>query len=53
VLGALVLAVACARFMWSPTRAMANLRPYAELFGAVANGGLVAALCLRQGIEIR
>jgi 4-hydroxybenzoate polyprenyltransferase len=50
---ALVVAVASARFMWRPTRERANLRPYAELFGAVANGGLAAALCLRHGILIR
>jgi 4-hydroxybenzoate polyprenyltransferase len=50
---ALVVAVASARFIWRPTRERANLRPYAELFGAVANGGLAAALCLRHGISIR
>lgn len=50
---ALVVAVASARFMWRPTRGRANLRPYAELFGVVANGGLAAALCLRHGIAFR
>ena len=50
---ALVVAVASARFISRPTRERANLRPYAEVFGAVANGGLAAALCLRYGILIR
>ena len=50
---ALVVAAASARFISRPTRERANLRPYAEMFGAVANGGLAAALCLRYGILIR
>jgi len=50
---AFVVAAACARFIWRPSRERANLRPYAELFGAVANGGLAAALCFRHGITLR
>jgi 4-hydroxybenzoate polyprenyltransferase len=50
---ALLAGVAFARFMRQPTREQANLRPYTELFGAVANAGLAAALCLRDGIVIR
>ena len=50
---AALVVVASARFIWRPTRDRANLRPYAELFGAVANGGLAAALFFRHGVVIR
>lgn len=50
---ALVAAFSFAPFIWRPTRERANLRPCVELFGAVANGGLVVALCFRHGIGIR
>jgi 4-hydroxybenzoate polyprenyltransferase len=50
---ALIVIVASARFMRRPTRDRANLRPYTELFGAVANGGLAVALFVRHGLVIR
>lgn len=54
LLGAtLLLATACARFIRNPTREGANLRPYAELFSMVANGGLAAAVCIRFGVVVR
>jgi len=54
VTGAAAAAIlACFRFGTSPSRAGANLRPYAEWFGAVANGGLAAAVGLRYGGILR
>ena len=50
---ALITCVAFARFMRRPSRERADLRPYTELFGAVANAGLLVTLCLRDGIVIR
>ncbi len=44
---------ACLRFRLAPTRKRANLRPYAQLFGAVAHGGLTIALVLHYGVVIR
>jgi hypothetical protein len=51
--GAGALAVgACLRFRLAPTRQRANLRPYMELFGAVAHGGLVLALAIGRGVML-
>ncbi len=41
---------ACLRFRIWPSRAHANLRPYAELFGATSHGGLALALVLHYGV---
>lgn len=43
---------ACLRFRLAPTRARAHLRPYTELFGAVAYLGLIVALGLRHGVTL-
>ena len=47
---ALVLVIgASLRFRLRPTRAGANLRPYVEVFGAVAHAGMAVALSLAYG----
>lgn len=43
---------ACLRFRLAPTRERANLRPYAELYGAVAHGGLTIALGFHFGVVV-
>jgi 4-hydroxybenzoate polyprenyltransferase len=49
--GALVVG-ACLRFRLAPTRARADLRRPVEIFGAVAHGGLAAALALHYGVVL-
>jgi len=41
---------ACVLFRVSPSRSRANLRRYVEVFGAVANVGLVVALTTARGV---
>ena len=43
---------ACLRFRLAPTRARADLRRYVEIFGVVANGGLVVALAAQRGVAL-
>ena len=43
---------ACLRFRLAPTRARADLRRYVEIFGVVANGGLVVALAAQHGVVL-
>jgi len=52
VIAAAIAIGACLRFRLAPTRARADLRRYVEIFGVVANGGLVVALAAQRGVAL-